>query len=240
MKIDKFKDALKNTWLDIENAVLNKGKHVSDMVHKITQIDLTVPKMSTTHIGLLISLAVSCLNEDECYVNIGTWKGYSFFAGFLLNNNMTCIGNDNFALFNKEYSISSHEKDKAGRNFGDTKADFYKEFNRIKTNNTYFVEDDWKSFLSKFKTATDKKIGFYFYDGDHSFEAQYNALKIAIPLLSQQCAILVDDINLPAVMDANKRFLKEHNDFSIMLDLPTPCNRYPTWWNGIQIISRNR
>jgi hypothetical protein len=236
MNIPEFKKNVDQTWTDLENAVLNFN--ASSMVKSLTTIDLTVRKMSTTHIGLLISIAVSCLDDDECYVNIGTWNGYSFFAGFLLNHSKQCVGNDNFSLFNGENSSSIIEKDKANRNFGDIRSFFYYEFNRIKTHNSIFKEQDWKSFLKDFRFVTDKKIGFYFYDGAHDFDSQYEALKMAEPYFSSKCLILVDDTNLEDVKNANSKFMSENLDFYKIIDIKTPCNRYPTWWNGIQVFAR--
>lgn len=236
MNISEFKKNINNTWFDLENAILNPN--MSDLIRSITTIDLTVKKMATTHIGLLISIAVSCLNDDECYVNIGTWNGYSFFAGLLLNPNKQCIGNDNFSLFNGQNSTNPNEKDKANRNFGDIRQLFYNEFDRIKTPNSIFVNQDWKVFLNNFRNITDKKIGFYFYDGGHDFCSQYGALKMVEPYLSSKCAILIDDTNLLDVREANSKFMLEHLEFSKIIDIITPCNRYPTWWNGIQVFVR--
>jgi len=238
MNVPKFISYINNTWIDLENAILNKN--AASMVKNLTRLDLTTKKMATTHIGLLISMAVSCLDDDECYVNVGTWNGYSFFAGFFLNPNKECIGNDNFSLFTKEYSVNATEKDKAHRNFGDIKEQFYLEFNRIKTPNAIFKEGDWRDFLSNFRTTTDKKIGFYFYDGGHDFDSQYDALKIVQPYLSQECLILVDDVNLIDVEKANEKFISENPEFSKIVDIKTPCNRYPTWWNGIQLFTRGQ
>jgi hypothetical protein len=238
MDIQRFQDRVGKIWNDMEQAVLNNTEEITSIVRHLTTIDLTVRKMATTHIGLLISTAASYLSDDECYVNIGTWNGYSFFAGFLLNPQKTCIGNDNFSLFNKEHSVSSLEKDKANRNFGDIRSFFYKEFNRIKTKNSIFVEGDWRKFLGDFRETTDKKIGLYFYDGDHSFNDQFEALERIVPYLSDNPIIFIDDANLEDVKNANEKFLNIHPDFSILYDIKTPCNRYPTWWNGIQILGK--
>jgi len=239
MNIIGFQKKITEIWGDMGNAVLNKSPEITSMVKKLTTIDLTVRKMATTHMGLLISTAVSFL-EDECYVNIGTWNGYSFFAGFILNTDKVCIGNDNFSLFNKEYSTKTFEKDKANRDFGDIPSFFYKEFNRLKNENVIFVEKDWRDFLNGLSSITDKKVGFYFYDGDHSFDAQYDALVKIIPYLSDNAVILVDDTNLEDVRGANEKFLKNYSEFKLLYDISTPCNRYPTWWNGIQVIGREK
>jgi hypothetical protein len=236
MNIDKLNEFINHAWIDLPNAVLNP--EMTFMVKNLTVLDLTVRKMATTHIGLLISMAVSCLNDDECYVNIGTWNGYSFFAGFILNSDKTCIGNDNFSLFNGQHGNNSIEKDKANRDFGNIKECFYKEFNRIKNYNSIFVEKDWKEFLRNLGDITNKKVGLYFYDGDHGFDSQYYALENIIPYLSEKAIIFVDDTNIDDVKVANKTFLQKHSEFSLLYDIKTPCNRYPTWWDGIQIIAK--
>ena len=37
--------------------------------------------------------------EDEAFVNIGVWNGYTFFAGLLGNEDKRCIAIDNFSEF---------------------------------------------------------------------------------------------------------------------------------------------
>src|SRR3989344_3869480 len=176
MNISLFEQKVRDTWTDLPHAILGEKSETTALVTGVARLNLTVMHMATTHVGLMISQAVSCLEGDECYVNVGTWKGYSFFSGFMNNPQAHCIGNDNFSLYTKDRSMSKTEPDPQGRFFGDTEADFYREFNRLKHLNQIFVKKDWLDFFSEFPQITDKKIGFYFYDGDHSFAAQYQAL----------------------------------------------------------------
>ena len=164
-------------------------------------------------------------------------RGTVFFAGAAGNPEKRCIGNDNFSLFNGPRGFSGGT-DHLGRNFGDPKAVFSSEYERVKSEMTSFFEGDCWELLQKWPEYFGDPVGFYFYDGDHSYEAQSAALKYVVPYLSPNCVILVDDTNVEHVSQANQDFLAEQSDFRLALDLPTPSNRYPTWWNGLQILVR--
>ena len=73
-----------------------KNKDKSDLILKkeLMKID----SMSTYAIGHVINKICQKLNNDENYVNIGVWKGFSLIAG-MLNTNCSVYGNDNFSQF---------------------------------------------------------------------------------------------------------------------------------------------
>ena len=96
---------------------------------------------------------------------------------------------------------------------------FVKKFNSIKKNNHYFFKKDDLEYLRK----CNKKFDFYFYDALHTFEYQYEGLKLAIPHLKKGSLIMIDDIcwnysNDP--MEATKKFLNDFKeDFKLLLEI---------------------
>ena len=63
-----------------------------------------------------------CAASDVRYLEIGTWKGSTFCAA-MYNNNITCLGVDNWSLF------------------GGPKEEFLQNFNKFKgDNNAAFIE----------------------------------------------------------------------------------------------------
>ncbi len=115
---------------------------------------------------------------------------------------------------------------------------FFDKFNNIKKNNHHFFKMDALEYLKK----CNKKFDFYFYDALHTFEYQYEALKLAMPLLNKGSLIMVDDIcwnysNDP--IEATKKFLIDYQqDFKLLLEVKTKYNQHPTFWNGYYIIEK--
>lgn len=238
MNVSGFLSCVKRTWVDLPNAVLNADDpEVLSRLRNVTQFDFTVRRMSTTHIGLLINMAVSFLGPDEGYLNIGVWQGYTFLAGVVGNPEKLCVGNDNFSLYTGHTGFSGGP-DALGRDFGDPKAVFYREYARIRSGRTAFFEGDCWDLLLNWRKHFGFPIGFYFYDGDHSYTAHLNSLNKVAEYLSPSCMVLVDDTNVEHIAQANRDFLAQHTDFRLVLDLPTPANRFPTWWNGMQVLAR--
>src|SRR5436309_9591850 len=56
-----------------------------------------VPRMSTFAIGAIINRTVAQMPDDQCFVNIGVWNGFTFLAGLANNPTKHCVGVDNFS-----------------------------------------------------------------------------------------------------------------------------------------------
>ena len=238
MNVAGFLSCVEHTWIDLPNAVLNStDAKVLSRLRDVTQFDFTICRMSTTHIGLLINAAVSFLEPDECYLNIGVWQGYSFFAGVVGNIERRCVGNDDFSLYRGNTGLLG-APDALGRDFGDPKAAFFREYTRVKSDRTSFYEGDFRDLLRDWRQQFGHPVGFYFYDGDHSYAAHLDGLNDVVQHLSPDCALLVDDTNVEHIAQANRHFLSQNTGFRLVLDLPTPANRFPTWWNGVQVLVR--
>jgi hypothetical protein len=79
------------------------------------------------------------------------------------------------------------------------------------------------------------KIGAYFYDGSHSFLDQYDGLRLVAADLADDALIVIDDTNKRAARSADALFARQVPGAELILDLRTPRNHHPTWWNGIQV-----
>lgn len=178
----------------------------------------TIRKKSTLAMGMIINKIVSQLKDDEVFVNIGVWKGFSLFAGIVGNGDKICIGVDNFSQF------------------GSPKEDFMKVFQKLKSSNHHFYEISYQEY---FRNRHKDKIGFYSYDGHHSYENQLNNLIIAEKYFSDNCIILIDDTNFPQVRKATIDFImKSKYTYEIVVDKKTPRDKHLTFWNGILLLQR--
>jgi len=105
----------------------------------------------------------------------------------------------------------------------------------------YGFSDPFKSAVEGWiNSPIDNKIGVYFFDGAHDYRSQLMGLLFAIPFLSDQALIIVDDTNFISAKQANYYFLALNSSSELILDLPTPRNFHPTFWNGIQVFSFDR
>ncbi|MEM2900400.1 MAG: class I SAM-dependent methyltransferase [Thermoplasmata archaeon] len=177
-----------------------------------------IPKMSTFAIGAMINKGVSLMNPNECFLNIGVWNGFTFLSGLVNNEDKTCIGVDNFSQF------------------GGPRDAFLKRFNKYKSPSHHFFDMDYEEY---FKKEHKGKIGFYIYDGGHAYKDQLQGLEVAEPYFSDNCIILVDDINWKEPYEATLEFAKKSkNKYAIILEKRTKCNCHPTLWNGIMLLQK--
>ena len=201
----------------------------------------TMPKASTLALGAIINRAVSRLNEDECFLNIGVWHGYTFLAGLLHNGDKNCIGVDNFCVNQK---IDSNGKPvykglskwfyKRVDNWA--RSSFMKRFEKIKSKDHKFYKMDYVQYL---KNVHKEKIGFYIYDAQHRYKDQRLALELAEPFFSDNCIVFIDDTNDEDNRQATLDFIKDSpHEYRMIMDIQTDSNRHPTFWNGFMVFQK--
>lgn len=119
------------------------------------------------------------------YLEIGVWKGSTFFSA-LKGNKIKAVAIDNWSEF-------GGPKD---------------EFMRLLTNYTgssdvTVINDDY--FSAKF----DGKFNVYFFDGCHTEEHQRLALTKMVHLMDDEFIFIVDDYNWPVVKEGTLNGVKE-------------------------------
>ena len=98
---------------------------------------------------------------------------------------------------------------------------------------------DYKKFFTLWEKRK-KAIDFYYYDGEHSYDSQYQNLIIANNFFKRGTIILVDDYNEDNVEKATLDFVaKFDSHFKILKEIKT-ANKYihPTYANGIVLIEK--
>ena len=180
-----------------------------------------IPRMGTYANAAIINYGVSQLSPDQCYLNVGTWNGFSFLAGMIDNPDKLCIGVDNFTQTGQ----------------GNPREAFLERFNAAKSPQHQFVESDYAIYL---KTQHTVPIGFYFYDAAHEYVHQLQGLKLAEPFFADGCIIMVDDTNWDAPYQATMDFMESRrSSYRLLLDQKTyDEGAHPTFWQGIMILQR--
>jgi hypothetical protein len=177
-----------------------------------------IPRMSTPAIAALINRGVAAMPWSHVFVNVGVWNGFTFLSGLAGNSSKLCIGVDNFSQF------------------GGPKDSFLARFERLRSANHRFYDMDYKEY---FQTVHREPIGFYLYDGEHSYQNQLDGLRLAERFFGPNCYIMIDDTNDQAPRAATSDFVRSsRNEYETILDVTTCANMHPTWWNGIMVLRR--
>jgi hypothetical protein len=195
-------------------------KNAENSISKITDEIIKMDGMSGTKTRHFYNNLMNM--EDARYLEIGTWKGSSVCSAMCGNKaNVVCI--DNWS------------------EFGGPKDEFLSNFNTFKGDNiAYFIEND--CFDVDVKQL--QKFNIYLYDGNHSYDSHYKALKHFYDCLDDEFIFIVDDWNWSDVRNGTKYCIQ-------MLDLEvtfereirmtwdnshTPLNiAKEHWWNGIYV-----
>lgn len=202
-------------FLEIVNTRLaRREREIKRILRRICRI----PKMSTFAIGAMINQAVFQMPKHRSFVNVGVWHGFTLLSGMANNEQKTCVGIDNFTQF------------------GCPREAFLERFNHYKGPHHHFYEMDYADYFSGVHKGP---IGFYIYDGNHSYEYQIRGLKAAEPFLSDNAIILVDDANYEVVRESTVDFVCDSSyEYEVILDETTFCNYHPTLWNGVMVLQR--
>lgn len=177
----------------------------------------TIPRLSTLAVAAIINVMVSGMPDDQVYLNIGVWHGFTLFAGMAGNADRRCIGVDNFSLFANPEAFQERFRQRAS------------------DRHAFFCLD----YETYFRDHHRQPIGLYYYDGPHEYQHQLRGLQLADPYLADQAIIIIDDANWEAPRQATLAFLEERAaSYRILYDLPTACDRHPTWWNGLLILQK--
>ena len=177
-----------------------------------------VPRMSTVAVGAIINQLVLNLPPSQVFLNVGVWNGFTFLSGLVNNPEKTCIGVDNFSQF------------------GGPRDAFLKRFNQYKSSQHYFHDADYVEYFAKIHR---EPIGFYLFDGPHTYEHQLRGMQLAEPFFANQCYILVDDTNGDEARQGTMTFIQQRSGkYRVLLDQRTSRNCHPTYWNGLILFQK--
>lgn len=130
-----------------------------------------------------------CSMKDARYLEIGVWKGSSLCSAMSNNNDLICLGIDNWSEFDGP-------KDK-----------FMVNYDKYKVENAKFMEENcWNVFTDRIG-----KFNIYMYDGQHSQQSHYFSLKHYLNCLDDIFIFLVDDWNWVQVQRGTLESIENNN-----------------------------
>ncbi len=221
MNFEGFMDGCRRCWPAFDNPrQLAAARYPED--RRLREILNEVPGMGTENKLMLLNLAAAELAADEVYVEVGSYKGASLVGAAAGNPQAKIFACDNFSQF-----------DGAVDELAETLGRF------TRAGQVEFFNLEFREFL-RLAPWRPAKVGAYFYDGGHSFNDQFDGLRSMLPWLADDALVAIDDTNKLPVRSANASFARMVPGFDLVLDLRTPSNHHPTWWNGIQVFRLRR
>ena len=194
----------------------------------------SVQGMTTPSTMHLLNLAVQHLAKNECYLEVGTWRGATLIGalidtdmmGFAVDNNTMNEHNSDDRSNQDAWWENVDQFDMIGKGFEATHIDGSIEV---------LWHDD--AFITRIPP-----VGVYFFDGDKSTEnAAYEGLAGVIPFLADNALIFIDDANEITIRLAAHKLERAYPDQAVkILDIPTPGNCWPCFWNGIMVLAWKR
>lgn len=179
----------------------------------------------------LLNLTFACLPAKESYFEIGTYKGKSLVSAAQNNPERTIYACDNFSQFEE---------------LNNCKSELMSNLTKYKLKDkTIFYDMDFNDVFTKSNLST--PVGFYFFDGPHDYESQYQAIKKVEEFLADEAIIFVDDWRYArdSKSHAKKGTLdainESSNNWDLLYELPAKFNGDHTqWWNGFGVLSFSR
>jgi predicted O-methyltransferase YrrM len=165
----------------------------------------------------LINLAAACLGPREAYVEVGVYHGASLIAAMLGNEDKQFVGIDSFAF--RDASLAKVEKN----------------LTRYGLEAPRMVVGDAFELVPGGALA-EAAIGVWYYDADHSYEAQVEGLRIAEPLLVPGALMIVDDTDWEDVDRAMDDYLASQSRARRVLTIDGKSRGAPQWWEGMQVL----
>jgi predicted O-methyltransferase YrrM len=165
----------------------------------------------------LLNLAARCLGPGEAYVEVGVFHGASLIAAMLDNDDKGFVGIDSF-----EFRDASLERVEANL------ARYGLEAPEI------LVGDAFE--LVPAGALEDVTIGVWYYDADHSYDAQVEGLRIAEPHLVSGALVIVDDTDWDDVARAMDDYVASQPRARRVLTIDGKSRGAPQWWEGMQVL----
>lgn len=165
----------------------------------------------------LLNLAANCLDDGEAYVEIGVYHGASLIAAMLGNEDKRFIGVDSFEF--------------RGTSLDDVEANVARYGHAVPE---IVVGDVFE--IVPTGGLGDTRIGVWYYDAAHSFEAQVEGLRIAEPLLVTGALLIVDDTDWDDVERALDAYLAAQPRARRVLTIDGDARGAPQWWEGMQVL----
>jgi protein O-GlcNAc transferase len=221
MRFEAFISRCRRQWPEFDDPRrLARSRNPAD--RRLARVLDQVPGMATENKLMLLNCAVAELAENEVYCEVGCYKGASIIGAATGNPDARIVACDNFSQFDGAADALRKTLD-----------------GHTSPRQVEFFDMDFRDLMGAAPWRP-SRVGAYFYDGGHSFRDQYEGVALAIPHLSDDALVIIDDTNKREARAANGILARSIPGFELILNLRTPRNHSPTWWNGVQVYRYRR
>ena len=82
-----------------------------------------------------------------------------------------------------------------------------------------------------------RRVGVFYYDAAHSYEAHIRALQLVEPYLSDRALLIVDDSDWEQVGRATRDYLADQPRAHMLFDIKGDDHGQPDWWKGVHVLA---
>jgi predicted O-methyltransferase YrrM len=165
----------------------------------------------------LLSLAAACLDEGEAYVEAGVYHGASLIAAMLGNDRGRFVGIDDFRLGDSGVQNVERNLSRFGLDLPEL-----------------LVGDVFEVAASGALAGV--RIGVWYYDASHAYEAQFAGLRVVEPWLEPGSLVVVDDTDWADVERAIDDYLAAQPRARQLLEVDGKGRGAPQWWEGMRVL----
>ena len=174
----------------------------------------------------VLNAAARVMPPDECYLEVGSYKGRSMCAAVQGVSDRTFYVLENYLEFGMQGQQAREELERnleAHASHADVR----------------LLEGNCFELLRR-PGIIDRPVGVYFYDGEHTGLSHYLALGIIEPWLADEAIVLVDDATYPMVSDAHAAYIARHPQWQVLRRWDARENNDPRWANGLHALAFRR
>ncbi len=178
--------------------------------------------LSSHRVCNFLNQLVSRMQPEECYLEMGTWKGRTLLSAAVNNPSRLCIGCDMFRTWGRFTGMGILAKRALMQNI---------ERYRERGAEVRFFHMSSREFFREPRIPS--PVGVYFYDGDHSYSGTFHGILAGSAFLAERAVLLVDDWNDSTIRKATEDALAQAN-LACLWRASLPGEHGPIgWWNGV-------
>ncbi len=217
MDVDSFPAALAELFDEFPESERPRERRFDDVAEAI-------PNLAKENNLALVNVAASLLGPGESYVEAGTYMGASLIAAMRGNEGHDFVAIDNFSL------PETRGRPPARRETLEAN------LARFGCEGATILEGDALDVLRGDELAG-RKIGVFYYDAAHSYEAHLDALKLVEPHLASRALLIVDDSDWEQVGRAIRDYLAGQPKARLLLEVEGKEHGRPWWWEGVAVLA---
>jgi predicted O-methyltransferase YrrM len=216
----RFAEELSALFDDFPRSQHPRGRRFDDVVAEL-------PNLAMENNLALVNLAASLLEDGESYVEAGTYMGASLIAAARGNDGADLVAIDNFRF--GPMSVSGRDLPAASRDALEANLEHFGVSGTI-------LEGDTLDVLRS-GALEDRRIGVFYYDACHDYDAQLEALALAERYLAEPALVIVDDSDWSAVGQAVDDYLARQPRAQMLVDIAGSDHGQPWWWEGMVVLA---